>query len=105
MPQVKALFFLPTVDNDGRDLTAEIEQVRDELILDFDGYTFMGYVKGAFRMADGSVSRDVNEAYFVVLNESRVGELEGVLRRFKQQTLQEALYLEVQRDVDVRLIR
>jgi ribosomal protein S21 len=40
----------------------------------------------------------------VVLDESRVPELEQVLREFKAKTTQEAIYLEIQRDVDVRFI-
>jgi ribosomal protein S21 len=40
----------------------------------------------------------------VVLEEARVPELEQVLRDFKAKTLQEAIYLEIQRDVDVRLL-
>ena len=34
----------------------------------------------------------------------QVPELEQVLRDFKSRTLQEAIYLEIQRDVDVRFM-
>jgi biopolymer transport protein ExbD len=47
---------------------------------------------------------DESGAYFVVLDESRIAELEQALRDFKAKTQQEAIYLEIQRDVDVRLI-
>ena len=40
----------------------------------------------------------------VVLEEDRVPELEAVLREFKAQTLQEAIYLEIQRGVEFRFL-
>jgi hypothetical protein len=105
MAQVKALFYLPLKDNDGRDLSQETQDVQTELYVRFVGWTFLGYVKGTYRMADGTQSVDESGAYVVVLEESRIGELEQVLRDFKGKTLQEAIYLEIQRDVEVRLIR
>lgn len=104
MAKVKALFYLPLKDNDGRDLGVEIEDVRTELYVRFVGWTFFGYVKGAYRMADGSQALDESGAYVVVLDETRIPELEQILRDFKGKTLQEAIYLEIQRDVDVRLL-
>jgi lipid A disaccharide synthetase len=104
MAKIKALFYLPLRDNDGRDLSAETEEVRTELYVRFVGWTFLGYIKGAYRMASGNQSVDESGAYVVVLDESRVGELEQVLRDFKAKTTQEAIYLEIQRDVDVRFI-
>ena len=104
MAQVKAVFYLPRRDNDGRDLRMEIEEVRAELFIRFLAWTFLGYITGAYRMADGTQALDVSAWYAVVLDEARLPELEQVLREFKAKTLQEAIYLEVQRDVDVRLI-
>ncbi len=104
MAKVKALFFIPLKDNDGRDLTVETEDLRAELYLRFVGWTFLGYVKGAFRMKSGIQALDESGAYVVVLDEMRVPELEQVLRDFKSKTSQEAIYLEIQRDVDVRFI-
>jgi hypothetical protein len=105
MDQVKAVFYLPLRDNDGRDLTAEAEAAKSELYVRFAGWTFLGYVKGTYRMADGSQSLDESAAYLVVLEETRLGELEQILREFKNKTSQEAIYLEIQRDVEVRFIR
>lgn len=104
MADVKALFYLPLRDNDGRELLNEIQALQVELFVRFAGWTFQGYVKGAYRMADGSQATDEHAAFVVVLNEDRLGELEDLLRDFKSQTLQESLYLEIQRDVDVRFI-
>jgi hypothetical protein len=104
MAKVKALFYLPLRDNDVRDLTAETEELRTDLYIRFVGWTFLGYVKGAYRMADGTRALDESGAYMVILDESRLPELEQVLRDFKAKTLQEAIYLEIQRDVDVRFI-
>jgi hypothetical protein len=47
---------------------------------------------------------DESAAYIVVLEESRVPGLEQLLRDFKEKTLQESIYLEIQRDVDVRFL-
>jgi hypothetical protein len=105
MARVKALFYLPVKDNDGRDLVAEIEDVRMELYLRFVGWTFLGFVKGAWRMTDGTQALDESEAYVVVLVEGRVPELEAVLRDFKSRTHQEAVYLEIHHQVEIRLIQ
>ena|SRR5438876_12275288 len=105
MAKVKAVFYLPLVDNDGRVLADDIGRVEVELYLRFVGWTFLGYVKGAFQMADGSKSLDESAAYAVVVEDSRLPELEEVLRAFKRQTKQEAIYLEIHRDVDVRFVQ
>lgn len=104
MSTIKALFYLPLRDNDGRDLSTEIEAARDELFIRFGGWTFQGYMQGAFRMPDGTQSLDVNAAYVVVLDETRLPELEEILRNFRDEADQAAIYLEMQRDVEMRLI-
>jgi hypothetical protein len=101
---VKALFYLPLRDNVGRDVTEEIEALEAELFILFSGWTFQGYVKGAYRMADGTQSLDESAAYVVVCDESRIAELAQLLRDFKSKTSQETIYLEIQRDVDVRFV-
>ncbi len=104
MATVKALFYLPLRDNDGRSLADEIGDLEVDLFVRFAGWTFQGYVKGAYRMADGTRALDESATYFVVLDEARIGELEQALRDFKARTQQEAIYLEIRRDVDVRFI-
>ena len=104
MKKVKALFYLPLRDSDGRPLIAEIDDLEAELYVHFVGWTFLGYVKGVYRMTDGTLARDESAAYSVALDENRVDELEKLLRKFKGQTLQEAIYLEIQREVDIRFI-
>jgi hypothetical protein len=104
MAQVKALFLVPVQDNDGRDLSGEIEDLRAELLVSFMGWSYLGIVQGAYRMAAGDAAFDVHHSYLVVLDEERVPELEQLLRGFKARTLQEAIYLAIQRDVDIRFI-
>jgi hypothetical protein len=104
MAEVKALFFLPETDNDGRNLKGEIEEVRQAVFALCDGWTFLGYVKGAFRMSDGSQALDESQAYVVMIEESDIPLLEQILRDFKQKTRQEAIYLEIQHLVDIRFI-
>jgi hypothetical protein len=104
MAQVKAVFYLPLRDNTGRDLRAEIDELQMELYSRFVGWTFLGYVKGAWRMADGQQALDESGAYVVTLDEGRLPELEQVLRDFKARTSQEAIYLEIHRHVEVRFL-
>lgn len=105
MAQVKALFYLPITDNDGRDLRDEIEEAREEVYNRFEAWSFVGYVRGAWRMMDGEQAIDESHAYVIVLEESRLSELEEVLLAFKQKTMQEAMYLEIQRNIEVRLLK
>jgi hypothetical protein len=102
--KVKAVFYLPVRDNDGRSLLAEIEEVREQLFVWFDGWTRLGFVTGGYRMADNSEAMDVSAAYMVIIDDSQIGDLEEMLREFKRQTLQEAIYLEIQHDLDVRFL-
>jgi len=103
--QVKARFLLPVRDNDGRVLRQEIEAVEDALFAAFGGWTSEGYVQGAYRMADQSKSLDTCAAYMVIVEDAELGILEGILREFRAKTTQECIYLEILRDVDVRLVR
>jgi hypothetical protein len=104
MAQVKAYFFLPLKDNDGRDLAAEIGEVLGALYARFDAWSKEGLVEGAFRMPDGSMALDTSGKYMVFLDEARLGELEGVLHDFKRKARQEKIYLEIQHNVDIRLL-
>ena len=104
MAKVKAVFFLPLRDNDGRDLDAEIKAVEVELYATVVGFTRSGDVTGAYQMADGSIAEDASREYFVVLDESRLDELKDVVRRFKAKTTQEAIYFEVQYNTVVDFI-
>jgi len=55
-------------------------------------------------MADGTSSFDVSQSYAITPDESRLPELERILLDFKSRTLQEAIYLELHRDIEVRLL-
>lgn len=104
MARLKTLFYLPLRDNDGRDLTSETEALLAELYVRFMGWSFVGYVKGTYRMADGTQSLDVSGSYSLVLDEAQLPELEQLLREFKSKTLQEAVYFEIHRDVEIRFV-
>jgi len=102
--EVKAVFYVPLRDNDGRNLVTEIDELEADLYVQFEGWTFQGYVKGTFRMANGSRSLDESAAYSVVLDEADIPEVERILRDFKGKTKQEAIYLEIHREVDIRFV-
>ena len=101
---VKAVVFLPVRDNDGRDLTAERQAAEDDLFMIYLGWTFLGMVQGAYRMTDGSRAIDDHRAYAIMTEETGLPDIEDVLRRFKGKTSQEAIYMEVQYNVEMRLI-
>jgi hypothetical protein len=52
--KIKATFFLPLADNDGRNLADEIQIVEDECFISFSGFTLMGFFKGMWRMETGA---------------------------------------------------
>jgi hypothetical protein len=104
MGLVKATFFLPLRDNDGRDLAEDIGVVEDECFLVFGAWTFSGYFKGVWRMESGERRIDSSAAYMMIVDERDIAELEEILRRFKAKTTQEAIFLEVEHDVDLRLL-
>ena len=104
MRRLKAVFFIPLRDNDGRDLTNEIDALETGLYATFVGWTLYGTVKGMYQMKDLKPAFDECNSYMAIMDESRLPELEELLRQFKSKTTQEAIYLEVQWDVDVRFI-
>ena len=96
---------LPLRDNDGRDLSAEVAEVEDHVYVSFGAWTQEGYYKGAWRLrATGERQIDTSAVYFVIISEDRLPELEAILRRFKSKTKQDAIYLEIERHVEVRFL-
>lgn len=103
---VKVVFYLPLKDNDGRDrdLSHEIEDAEAELFVLFGAWTFHGYIKGGYQMASGVAAMDESAWYSIVIEEGQIPDIESVLRTFKEKTTQEAIYFEIQRDIDMRYI-
>ena len=104
MAIIKGVFLLPLKDNDGSDLIPEITEAIQAVYDRFRGWTREGRVTGAFRVEDGAPKLDECEKYMVFFDEARVHELEQVLQSFKAKTTQEAIYLELQRHVEIRLL-
>lgn len=104
MAKVKAIFYIPISDNDGRSLDDEIDALEFFLYAQFVAWTKNGMATGTYQMPDGTRSDDVHLVYSIFMDESRLGELEQLLRNFKQHTSQDAINLEIQRNVDVRFI-
>ena len=77
MAQLRPLSYIPLRDNDGSEFRHRDSGSASRIVpAAFVGWTFLGYVKGAFRMADGTQALDESGAYVVVLEEgacSRVG--------------------------------
>lgn len=104
MDRIKATFYLPLRDNQGRDLAGAIGAVAEACFLAFGGWTFLGHYEGAWRMGTGEQQLDTSAAYSVVLPAERLVELEAVLLEFKARAGQEVIYLEIDRHIDVRFI-
>jgi len=105
MAKIKAIFYVPLWDNDGSSLRTKIDDLEFQLYVHFVGWTKHGIATGAFQMADGSRSDDTHLVFYLVLDDSRVTELESLLLQFKKGTLQESIYLEIQRDVEFRFLK
>lgn len=104
MAKVKFVFFVPVKDNNGRPLQAEIDDLEMDLTIHFVGWTFQGYVRGYYRMADGTPCMDVSASYFIAMERSRLDELVGILQTFVNKTCQEALYLEIHDKIEFRFV-
>jgi hypothetical protein len=105
MAMVKAIFYVPLWDNDGSNLHSKIDDLEFILYAHFVGWTKHGIATGAFQMSDGSRSDDTHIVFYVMLEESRLSELEEILIDFKKTTLQESIYLEIQRSVEFRFLK
>ncbi len=104
MDQVKATFFLPLHDNDGRDLGPEITAVEDRCFEAFGAWTLVGYFQGTWRMNTGEKKLDTSAVYMVALTEEQLPQLETMLLAFKKKTTQESILLEIERNVDIRFL-
>lgn len=104
MADVKATFYLPLKDNDERPLLSEIGAVEDACYEAFGAWTLTGLFQGAWKMKTGERKMDTSAVYMIVMAETRVSELEDILRSFKARTRQESLFLEIERNVDVRFL-
>jgi hypothetical protein len=105
MAVVKAIFYIPLWDNDGSPLRDKIDDLEVMLYAHFVGWTKHGIATGVFQMADGSKSDDSHIVFYIALDESRVSELEELLLDFRKSTLQESIYLEIQRNVEFRFLK
>jgi hypothetical protein len=105
MAKVKAVFYLPTSDNDGRNLDDEIDELEFALYAESVGWTKNGMVTGTYQMPDGSRSDDVHMVTSIFMDELRLADLKTILLTFKDRTLQDSIYLEIQRNVDVLFVK
>jgi hypothetical protein len=55
-------------------------------------------------MESGERQVDTSAAYMVVLEENQLDDLEATLQRFTARTTHKAIFLEVEHDIDIRLI-
>lgn len=104
MGTAKVSFLLPIADNDGRDLSQEIQEVEARCYELFGAWSLSGYFKGRYKMSTGEGPVDTSAAYFVYVEEEKVGDVERILADFKKRAKQEKVLMEVQHHVDLRMI-
>ncbi len=102
MATVKTTFLLPVRDNDDRPLDAEIVEVENRCYEAFGSFSMAGYFKGSWRMKSGQRKDDTSAVYVLAIPEEKLPELEAILRDFKAQTTQEMIYIEIQRNMELR---
>ena len=60
MASLKATFYLPLKDNDGRDLSADISLVEDSCFEVFGAWTLTGLFQGVWKMKSGERKMDTS---------------------------------------------
>ncbi len=93
----EAIVLIPLTYNDGTDVPQEIlESISDEIYIAFHAWTSEGTVKGAYRMqATGQKRVEDLQKVSVILKESEIAELEGMIARWCAQLGQEVMLLKI----------
>jgi len=99
----QADFFLPILDNNNNSIEEEKNEVVRQIEEAFNGITRFADVKGSWRMSDGSITREKNQWYRVILKFSERKKLEKILLKFKEKAKQEAIYLDIKESTVVFL--
>jgi hypothetical protein len=94
-PLSKFVLFVPLYYNDGRKVPKKvILDFEDRLFVLGSGFTDMGTVRGAYRMADGKKQIDHSVHYWIWLKEEYVPELRQAVAELGARLGQESMYLE-----------
>jgi hypothetical protein len=102
---IKCILLIPLRYNDGTEVAGPIiSQALDEIYDRFGGYSILGTVRGAYRMAGGKRADDVSLQVQVALERDQVLVLEAMVARFAKVLKQESMWFEVT-ESDVRLVK
>ncbi len=92
----EASVLIPLTYNDGTSVPLEVlESIHDEVYMAFHGWTIEGAVKGAYRMQTGQKRVEELQRLSIVLEESRIPELEAMIAEWGARLGQEAMLLKV----------
>ena len=89
MAIVKATFFLPVRDNDGRSLRAGIQSVEDSLLFALKGYTRTKRLGGEIDPSDATPVGKQYLGYWVWIDEEKLDRLKEILLNFEPGSLQQ----------------
>ncbi len=95
-PFKEAQVLIPLTFNDGSAVPRDtIAGLLDEVYLAFQGWTIEGTVKGAYRMRSGEKRVEDHLKISIVLRETQLPELEGMVARWAAALGQETMLLKV----------
>jgi len=101
---MKLTTLIPIRFNDGTDVpAATLEQLLDGLFIEFGAYTVEGTVKGAW-MADGKAYYDDCLKVVICCDESKLDVARQLVSAIGKAHGQLAMYLEIDRKVEVEII-
>jgi hypothetical protein len=92
----EATILIPLAYNDGTCVSWQmLQSIYDEIYLAFHGWTIEDTVQGAYRMQSGQKRVEELQKVSVVLDESQIGELEAMVRRWCAKLGQETILLKI----------
>src|SRR5262245_51414174 len=92
----EAVVLVPLTYNDGTAVPRKVlKSIREELFVAFHGWTVEGTVKGAYRMRGGQKQVEDLQKLSIILDESRIPELETMVGRWGATLGQEAMLMKI----------
>ncbi len=102
---MKFTTFIPTHRNDGTPVSdAELDAIQMELAIHFGGATDEGLVKGMWLDEGGTLYRDTCRKLFVKCDDSRVDEVNGIVKAIGRRLGQKAMWIEFDFTDNARII-
>jgi hypothetical protein len=92
----EAIVQIPLTYNDGTQVPkGTIETIQEQIFAAFAGWTIEGTVKGAYRMQSGEKRVEDSLKVSIILDESRINELEAMVAQWCGELGQETMLLKI----------